>query len=202
MDEEEVSLKDVITEILRSGENSITGIGKKLRKEGYNYGRMFLSGYMKALKDLYLVKEKVVKPAKVYSMPDGTEKSIYKLIGEETEKLAFSPEQKAGITISSLSMLFSRAIFEEELRRCGIKHSKIDADVASPSERKKARGKLARCKINLPFNDPAYLPREQYKDMASEIIFDAFLHACKAKNLKLREAGRSSSGIKRALEKG
>jgi hypothetical protein len=188
MIEPKIALKDIIMEYLREKHESISGIRKRLEVDGFKHNRLMIAGYLKALADLGLIKETEVKPAKVYSLNQASKKSIYEVIGEEVEKCKLVPSKEAGIAIYCLEKLFSRAIFLEEIRRCGLNPQAIDANHVKREERAKAKAKLAKCKIKLPFNDPAYLskPDPDYQRLWEEIFIQTILQAYDAQNLRVK----------------
>jgi hypothetical protein len=187
MFEPKIALKDIIIEYLREKQESISGVRKRLEADGIKQNRLIVAGYLKALADLGLVKETEVKPAKVYSLNQTSKKSIYEVIGGEIKKCKLAHLKEAGVAIHCLEKLFSRAIFLEELKRCGLTPEVIDANQVKGKERAKARAKLAKCKMKLPFNDPAYLPKvdPDYPKLWEEIFIQAILQAYDAQNLRI-----------------
>ena len=49
--------------------------------------RLLLTGYLRALTDLKMLKEKNVPPAKIYIPIKGKEQDIYQMIGEKAREL-------------------------------------------------------------------------------------------------------------------
>ncbi|HEC94875.1 MAG TPA: hypothetical protein ENI45_02790, partial [Thermoplasmatales archaeon] len=121
MFEEDVTLQDIILEYLKDSQASISGIHRRLQKEGYKLHRLVVTGYLKALADNGILKEHDIKPSKVYSIRSKTsKKSIYDIIGEEVKTVTDSRQRQAQLAIYVLQKLFRRPIFLEELKRCKI----------------------------------------------------------------------------------
>ena len=188
MSNENTALKDVIVEYLRKKHESISGVSKKLEEDGLKHNRLVIAGYLKALADVGLVKETEVKPAKVYSLGQACKKTIYEVVGDEIKKCKLGSSEEVELAVHCLEKLFSRTIFMDEIRRCGLDPKTIDAKKADQGERAKARTKLAKCKIKLPFNDPAYLPKpgQDYSELSDVILTQAFLQAYDAENLRVK----------------
>jgi hypothetical protein len=97
---------------------SISYLSRELKKLGLDMHRLTLTGYLRALSDLNVLKEKDVPPAKIYTLVKGKEKDIYLRVAEHAKLL--SPNNYPELTLYSLFKLFKRPIFKEELERAGI----------------------------------------------------------------------------------
>ncbi|HRR67139.1 MAG TPA: hypothetical protein P5063_05780, partial [Methanomassiliicoccales archaeon] len=60
-------LKQTIISMLSEEGRSISYLSKELKKQGFDMHRLILTGYLRALSDLNILKEKEVPPAKVYT---------------------------------------------------------------------------------------------------------------------------------------
>src|SRR5439155_24793158 len=56
------NLKDLVVAYLREQERSISALTKQLRQDGYPFHRLFVTGYLKALADAGLLREKDIPP--------------------------------------------------------------------------------------------------------------------------------------------
>src|SRR6266699_2155134 len=63
----ERNLKDLVVSYIRERERSISALTKQLKQDGYAFHRLFVTGYLKALSDLGVLREKDIPPAKVYT---------------------------------------------------------------------------------------------------------------------------------------
>jgi len=197
MFENNLTLRDIILEYLRDSQASISGIHRELKKEGYKLHRLVLTGYLQALADVGILKEQDIKPSKVYSIRSKTrKKSIYEMVGEVVKELTESKTLQAKIAIYVLQKLFHRPIFLEELKRCRIDITSIDAQKVGGEERLQARKLLSRNAIKLPDRDPAYIveEKEEYERLKDEVLerivismFGANRLVLKGKQIKLDE---------------
>ena len=191
----DLTLQDKILDYLREGEDSISGIHRKLERDGYKLHRLVLTGYLKALADVGILKEHEIKPSKVYSWRSKVKKrSIYEIVGEKVKKLSDSKAEQARLAVYILQRLFKRAIFLEEVKRCGIDVDNIDAKKVGGEERIQARKVLSNTFVKLPYNNPAYIVEETkgmkgiYEDVLEEIVLqllNAKKFVFRGKQLKL-----------------
>jgi len=191
----DLTLQDKILDYLREGEDSISGIHRKLERDGYKLHRLVLTGYLKALADVGILKEHEIKPSKVYSWRSKVKKrSIYEIVGEKVKKLSDSKAEQARLAVYILQKLFKRAIFLEEVKRCGIDVDDIDARKVGGEERIQARKVLSNTFVKLPYNNPAYIVEETkgmkgiYEDVLEEIVLqllNAKKFVFRGKQLKL-----------------
>lgn len=159
--EQGVSLRDVVTEILRDGHASISQVGKALRERGVKMHRLAIAGYLKALADDGYLEEREVPPAKTYRLrPGRAPRSLYEVVGERSGQAA-APADAVRLTVQALVDLFHRPVFREEVRRAGYSPGSGLEEVTG-DERQAARRALSGSQLKLPFNDPAFRP--EYRD--------------------------------------
>lgn len=192
---EDVTLQDKILEYLREGEDSISGLHKKLKEDGYKLHRLVLTGYLKALADVGILREREIKPSKVYSFKSRSKtRNIYDVVGEKVKNMTNSKEEQARLAIYILQKLFRRAIFLEEVRRCGIDVDDVNAKKVGGEERNLARKVLSNTPLKLPYNNPAYIVEENkeimkvYHEVLEDIVLqvsNAQKFVFKGKQLKL-----------------
>ncbi|HDI23708.1 MAG TPA: hypothetical protein ENF40_00615 [Thermoplasmatales archaeon] len=185
----DLTLQDKILDYLREGEDSISGIHRKLERDGYKLHRLVLTGYLKALADVGILKEHEIKPSKVYSWRSKVKKrSIYEIVGEKVKKLSDSKAEQARLAVYILQRLFKRAIFLEEVKRCGIDVDDIDARKVGGEERIQARKVLSNTFVKLPYNNPAYIVEETkgMKDIYEDVLEEIVLQLLNAKKFVFR----------------
>jgi len=185
----DLTLQDKILDYLREGEDSISGIHRKLERDGYKLHRLVLTGYLKALADVGILKEHEIKPSKVYSWRSKVKKrSIYEIVGEKVKKLSDSKAEQARLAVYILQRLFKRAIFLEEVKRCGIDVDDIDAKKVGGEERIQARKVLSNTFVKLPYNNPAYIVEETkgMKDIYEDVLEEIVLQLLNAKKFVFR----------------
>ncbi len=167
----EQNLKDLVVSCLRTQERSISSLTKQLAQDGYNFHRLFVTGYLKALADVGVLREKDIPPAKVYSTSAHRERNLYELVGERCRSMAQDERLQTRLTVAVLQRLFRRPIFLRELRECGIATA-IDAPTAPRDGREEARRALAKLGLQVPTNEPAYLVDERRNDVRDVILSD------------------------------
>ena len=176
-------LKDLIIKYVKEEERSISSLSRRLEEEGHKMHRLVLTGYLKALTDVGVLREKEIPPAKVYTTSAHREKNIYEAVGEKCRALNFDNDEKAQVAIYTLQKLFHRPIFFEELKQCGFKEGVEDAEQITGDERREAKAALTKSKVNLPYNDPAYIIKKDYDNIFLDVISDIMIETFRARRL-------------------
>ena len=115
--EETQKYKLILNEI-NGEEKSITGIQKSLEDKGINMHRLVLTGYLNAMVELGMLKEKAIKPARIFSYTGQNKHDIYSIVGSTMKKM---DEQNSGYnSLLVLYYLFERPIFTRELEKCNV----------------------------------------------------------------------------------
>ena len=115
--EETQKYKLILNEI-NGEEKSITGIQKSLEEKGINMHRLVLTGYLNAMVELGILKEKEIKPARIFSYAGQNRHDIYNLVGTSMRKY---DEGNAGYnSLLVLYYLLERPIFSRELEKCDV----------------------------------------------------------------------------------
>jgi len=165
----ERNLKDLVVSYIRERERSISSLTKQLKQDGYAFHRLFVTGYLKALSDVGVLREKDIPPAKVYSTSVHREANLYESVGSRCRDASRDETEQVRLAVGILQRLFRRPIFLRELRECGF-HGPIDAPAAPREERDEARRWLVKLGLQLPTNEPAYLVPERRKELRDEIL--------------------------------
>ncbi len=145
----------IVLDTLTEEGKSISSLSKDLNKKGLKINRLLLTGYLRALTDLKIVREKIVPPAKIYIPIKGKEQDFYQMIGERAREL-FPGERVEHVILYSMNRLFRRAVFVEELARCGIEGN-IPGTQANPEQRMEAKKVLVRNGFKVPDSSRAYV---------------------------------------------
>jgi len=173
----EKDLKELVLEVLKKDQMSISGVSRELSAKGVKLHRLELSGYLKALADLNVLKSKDIKPAKVFSVSSTREKNLYELIGECCSNVARSQNDRATLTTYCLQKLFRRAVFDLEVRRCGIE-GEADGRKATAEERSEAKSILSRLGYKIPNSDlPTIVEKdldEQFLQVLADVVVERF----------------------------
>jgi len=159
-------LKELVLEALRKDQMSISGVCRELASKGIKLHRLELTGYLKALADMNVLKEKDIKPAKVFSASASREKNLHELIGESCLNHAKSQDDAATLAAYCLQRLFRRVVFDTEVRRCGMEGS-VEGRKATAEERAEAKSVLVRLGYRVPNSD---IPTVVEKDLEKEFL--------------------------------
>jgi DNA-binding HxlR family transcriptional regulator len=152
----ERDLKFVILELLTNEGRSISSLSRELEKQGYDIHRLILTGYLRALADQHVLKEKDVPPAKIYVPIKGRQKDIYDVVNEAAHNMA-EGRRAEELSLYAMWRLFKRPIFAEELVRAGISGEPLGR-MATQEERQEAKKILTRSGFKIPDSSRAYVP--------------------------------------------
>ena len=156
---------------LRVQERSISSLTKQLKQDGYSFHRLFVTGYLKALADVGMLREKEIPPAKVYTTSAHREPNLYEVVGSRCREAVKDEADQARLAIGVLQKLFRRPIFLREVRECGFSAA-IDAPQAPREEREEARRGLVKLGLQLPTNEPAYAVPDRKSEVRDEILYN------------------------------
>ena len=176
-------LKELIIKYVKEEERSISSLSRRLEEEGHKMHRLVLTGYLKALTDVGVLREKEIPPAKVYTTSAHREKNIYEAVGEKCMALKLDNDEKVQVAVFILQRLFRRPIFFEELKQCGFKEVIEDAEQITGDERREAKAALTKADVHLPYNDPAYIVKKDYENLFLDILSDIIIETYRAKRL-------------------
>ncbi len=167
MDQKEIykTLREVIIEILNQEEMSISSISKKLEKQGFRIHRLILTGYLQALRDMNILKEKEIQPSKIYTVMRIEEKNIYEVLSEY-----ITDHQESGdLCVYVLYKFFKRPILKWEIDRCNASKPEFAERVYGES-RKETIDVFDALGIPISKNMPAYIPKKEYVNEYMDII--------------------------------
>ncbi len=167
----ERNLKDLVVSYLRVQERSISSLTKQLRQDGYSFHRLFVTGYLKALADVGMLREKDIPPAKVYTTSAHREPNLYELVGSRCREAVKDEADQVRLAVGVLQKLFRRPIFLREIRECGFSAA-VDVPQAPREEREEARRGLVKLGLQLPTNEPAYGVPERKSEVRDDILYD------------------------------
>jgi hypothetical protein len=170
-------LRELVTEMLKKDQMSISAVARELNSKGLKLHRLELSGYLKALADMGVLKEKDIKPAKVFSASSIRDRTLHELIGESVSSLVRTPDERATLAAYSLQRLFHRAVFDMEVRRCGLEGT-VEGRKATAEERSEAKAMLTRMGYKIPNSDiPTIVEKdleEPFLLVLSEVVIERF----------------------------
>ena len=165
------TFKTIILDSLKNEERSISNIHRVLKDEGYDIHRLIITGYLRALEDLNVLKAKDIPPSKVYSMPATTDLNIYEAVGAYCGQLGLSQEDGIALAVYSLQRIFRRPIFLEEVERTGLGMS-VGSGVkkVSSDERSEVKKVLGKRGLKTRYNDPAYKSSRDFKEEYNDLL--------------------------------
>ena len=167
----ERNLKDLVVSHVRKQERSISALTVQLKKEGYKFHRLFVTGYLKALADVGILREKEIPPAKVYTTSVLREKNLYESIGEKCRQVDTDERAQARLALAVLQKLFRRPVFYRELKECGYDITP-EAVVAAREEKEEALRAFRKIGMPVPTNEPAYYVEDRRNDVRDSIVAD------------------------------
>lgn len=170
-------LRLIILEILKEDGKSISAISRELEKRGYDQHRLILTGYLRAMTDLNVLKEKEVPPAKLYIVAKAREQNVYETIGEKVRLLYGEGEKSDKLILVVLSKLLHRAIFSDELSKAGVKT--LPGHEASKEERQEAKQALIKSGFKVPDSLKAYIIEaseceRDYSEVLTRLLADLY----------------------------
>ncbi len=169
----EEDLRRVVFEILGGDGKSISALSRELEARGYVLHRLILTGYLRALTDLRVLKERAVPPAKIYIPVKSLEQDIYELVGQKVREMV-EGENADALILYLLYRLLRRPVFYDELKRAGIT-GQPPGRQASSEERQDAKRVLVRAGFKIPDSSKAYLIEGEGLREASAQVLEAIM---------------------------
>ncbi len=180
----EKNLRSMVLRQLRDTDKSISRLSRDLEKEGAKLHRLVLTGYLQALAESGLLREKDIPPSKVYSLANTRLQDIYESVGEKLRAAENRRDRRSRMGVFLLQRLFRRPVFLEELRRCGLGAPKRHRAV-SAEERAEARKLVENAGMALPPSDPCYCVLEDFSADLYDILSDELLERANLRPLRL-----------------
>jgi len=173
----EKDLRELVLEVLKKDQMSISGVSRELTSKGVKLHRLELSGYLKALADMNVLKAKDIKPAKVFSASTMRDRNLYELVGESCSSLVRSQDDRATLATYCLQKLFRRAVFDFEVKRCGVEGNP-DGRKATTEERSEAKSIMSKLGYKIPNSDiPTIIEKDldaQFLQVLADVIIERF----------------------------
>lgn len=164
-------MRELVLEILKKDPMSISGVCRELADKGVKLHRLELTGYLKALADMNVLKEKDFKPSKVFSVSTARERNLYELVGDSCALYARTPDERATLAAYCLQSLFKRAVFDMEVRRCGV-DGVIEGRKATSEERSEAKTILMRLGYRVPNSDIPTVVEKKLDSLFIQVLAD------------------------------
>jgi len=181
-------LRETILDLVASDGKSISAIHRDLQERKVDVHRLILTGYLRALTDLKIVKEMDVPPSKVYTPARQRDPDIYEAVGDTARRIMPAADADR-LILYSLLKLFNRPVFLEELRAAGVKAS--IGHVVTPEKRAEAKNFLKKGKIKVPDSSPAFtLEGADLQPRFEALMATMILDSLNASALVMREPAR------------
>lgn len=156
---------------------SISSLAKDLESKGIKHHRLILTGYLRALTDMNILKERDVPPSKIYIPIKALPDNLYRSIEKSCRKLSPDPDE---LILYTLSRMLKRPIFESELRLAGVNRPiGKAADDQTTTECKK----LLRRSGNIVPSEIAFVPVVEYPEFYSDVLSDIILDVKDSRHL-------------------
>lgn len=157
---------NVIMNMLKGRQVSISGIARELKVEGYEVHRLIITGYLRALFDTGYLEEIDIPPSKVYTYNQKKqEKDIYRILEDRLREV--DSEYRYPVAVFVLTSLFNRPCFKHELGLLGIAPKSTPYVKESTSEHiNEYREGISR--IEIPPADKAYEMKNKDPDIISK----------------------------------
>jgi hypothetical protein len=173
----ERDLRAVILDLVKEDGKSISAISRELKGRGFDLHRLILTGYLRAMTDLNVLREREVPPSKIYVPVKGKERDIYEMIGNKVREMFGDGERSDAVILFTLNKLFKRPIFFDELVKAGAKGPA--GREATKEERQEAKQALTKSGYKIPDSSKAYLIEEtgledDYLELIVRILIEAF----------------------------
>ncbi|MBX8636633.1 MAG: hypothetical protein KIS30_09820 [Thermoplasmata archaeon] len=162
-------LREIIVEELRSEPVSISGLVRKLRSKGIIMHRLVLTGYLRALTDLGIVRERPIPPSKIFVPVSGRDPTIYEAISNACEENRLDGRTSTAVAVYTLERLFHRPVFRRELQEMKLAETP-ELKLAPATVIAEARRILSKAGYRLPDNEPAYLVEGSYENEFRAIL--------------------------------
>jgi hypothetical protein len=173
----ERDLRAVILDLLKEDGKSISAISRDHKSRGFDLHRLILTGYLRAMTDLNVLREREVPPSKIYVPVKGKERDIYEMIGSKAREMFGEEERSDAVILYTLNRLFRRPIFFDELIKAGAKSP--SGREATREERQEAKQALTKSGYKIPDSSKAYVMeddkmRDDYLELLARILVEAF----------------------------
>lgn len=178
------SLKGIIMQELEKDDKSISSLYRTLKEADHKLHRLVLTGYLKAMEDMGVLRAKEIPPSKVYSISMTAEKDLYMSVGEYSRNMDIPDARRPAVALYILQKLFKRPVFLSEIRRMGFGGDIEEVAVpVSGDERLEAKKMLTKRGYKTPHRDPAYRVEKKYDKEFEEVVQDLLLHRFGVSNL-------------------
>ncbi len=180
----EKQLREIILEELRSDPVSISGLVRKLKARGIEMHRLILTGYLKALSDAGVVRERAIPPSKIFTPVVPRETTIYEALSAACDEVGIDRRRAAAVCVYALERLFHRPVFRRELSEMRLTETP-ELRNAQPQIAAEARRLLAKAGYRIPESEPAYTAEGDYEKEFVAVVTSALYSSFRIAHLAL-----------------
>ena len=159
----------IIIDCLGKDGKSISALSKDLEDRGIKMHRLIITGYLRALTDQGILREREVPPSKIYQTVKVPQENIYEAVGRSCRNLTDDADE---LILYVLNRLFKRPIFDTELRATGI--TRPIGRLASDHDVNESRKVLKRAGNIVP-SQKAFFPLKEFQDRYYDVLADLAL---------------------------
>lgn len=167
----------IIIDCLGKDGKSISALSKDLESKGIKMHRLIITGYLRALTDQGVLKEKEIPPSKIYLPVKATQGTIYEAVGSVCRNLSADPDE---LILYVLNKLLKRPVFESELRAANV--TRPIGRVASDHEINESKKVLRRAGNMIPAGR-AIFPAKEFQDEYYAVLNDLVMETRGCKHL-------------------
>ena len=159
----------IVIDSLGKDGKSISALTKDLEDRGIRQHRLIVTGYLRALTDMNILREREVPPSKIYQPFKALPDSIYESVGKACRKIDPDADE---LILYTLSRLFKRPVFDTELKLAGV--NRPIGNSASDNETKECKRIMARAG-NVVTSSNAVHPSREFPDRMTEVLMEMVL---------------------------
>ena len=156
----------IVIDCLGKDSKSINALSKELEARGVKMHRLLITGYLRALTDQGILRERDVPPSKIYQVVKQVQESIYEAVARSCRNISNDADE---LILYVLNRLFKRPIFESELRLAGI--TRPIGKAASEHDINESRKVLKRAG-NIGISQKAVFPEKEFPEKYYEVLSD------------------------------
>ena len=156
----------LILDCLGKEGKSISALSKDLESRGVKLHRLIITGYLRALTDQGILREREIPPSKIYQPVKAVQETIYDAVSKSCRNLTRDADE---LILYVLNRLFKRPIFDSELRAAGI--TRPIGKEASDHDTNESRKVLKRAG-NIGISQKAYFPEKEFPERYYEVLSD------------------------------
>lgn len=180
----EKQLKEIILSEIKAESVSISGLVRRLKGRGISIHRLVLTGYLRALTDMGLIREKEIPPSKIYVVLPNRDETIYSAVAEGCRKCGFSDALSSTVAVYTLQHLFRRPVFRRELEQMGLPHAP-GLKEAPQQLVAESRRLLMRAGYRIPESEPAFLAEMDHQKEMNRLLLQITADGFRISHLEL-----------------